>query len=485
MSADREILEASLPGYEIGDELGRGGWGVVVHGRHRKLGREVAIKLLPGVVGSDPAVRDRFLTEARTVAALDHPHLVPLFDYVEHDGACIIVMELLSGGTLWDRMTGGGVAANEAIAITLASLVGLDHAHAHGIMHRDLKPENLLFSSRGILKIADFGIAKQVADRDSPLTVVGSIIGTPAYMAPEQADGGEIGPATDVYAIATVLYEMLAGALPIPVAGEVIAQLVAKTTTDPTPLASVVPQWAGPIDDVLSKALVRDPAQRLPTAMAFATELADAATEVLGPGWLQQGPITVLGAGRLVAITERDTIASPATSVPSPVEPDQVSTPAVVAAPVSPRDTGSPETIAVTMPPPAPSRGRRRPALIGAVAAVAAVVAAVVAIVALGGDPDDTAAGRTATATATVAEADESGVQPASDAATAAGEAFDAAERTRLLDECAALRVATETCTCAADAIALLPADDIRAGMELLPRLTSPFEAVFDECFQQ
>ncbi len=175
------------------------------------------------------------MTEARTVAALDHPHLVPLFDYVEHDGACVIVMELLSGGTLWDRMVGGDVPADDAIAITLASLVGLDHAHAHGIMHRDLKPENLLFSARGTLKIADFGIAKQLADRATPLTLAGSIIGTPAYMAPEQADGSDVGPATDVYAMATVLYEMLSGQLPVPASGDVIAQLVAKTTTDPTP----------------------------------------------------------------------------------------------------------------------------------------------------------------------------------------------------------------------------------------------------------
>lgn len=492
MAADRDILQASLPGYEIGDELGRGGWGVVVHGRHRKLGREVAIKLLPGAFGTDPAVRDRFLTEARTVAALDHPHLVPLFDYVEHDGACIIVMELLSGGTLWDRMTSGGVAPNEAIALTLASLVGLDHAHAHGIMHRDLKPENLLFSSRGILKIADFGIAKQVADRDTPLTVVGSIIGTPAYMAPEQADGGEIGPATDVYAMATVLYEMLTGALPVPVAGDVIAQLVAKTTTDPTPLAAVVPGWAGPIDDVVSKALVRDPAQRIPTAMAFATELAGAATEVLGPGWLQQGPITVLGAGRLVAITERSaTAGAPAPSVPPSVRPDAGVAGATGTGPAQATDaaslaphraTGSPETIVVAEPPDGSPPKRRRSLLVGAAAAVVVVAAAVAGIFVLGGDPDDTEASPTPTATATVAP-DEPVAPAATDVATAAGGAFDDAERTRFLDECSA-EVPVETCTCAADAIALLPADDIAAGMDLLPDLTAPFAAVFDECIQ-
>jgi serine/threonine-protein kinase len=484
MAADREILEASLPGYEIGDELGRGGWGVVVRGRHRKLGREVAIKLLPGAFGSDPAVRDRFLAEARTVAALDHPHLVPLFDYVEHDGACIIVMELLSGGTLWDRMTGGGVAPNEAIAITLASLVGLDHAHAHGIMHRDLKPENLLFSSRGILKIADFGIAKQVADRDTPLTVVGSIIGTPAYMAPEQADGGEIGPATDVYAMATVLYEMLTGTLPVPVAGEVIAQLVAKTTTDPTPLAAVVPKWAGPIDEVLSKALVRDPAQRIPTAMAFATELADAATAVLGPGWLQQGPITVLGAGKVVAITERSATVSPASSVSSPGGPDAGPALATVTASAAPhRETGSPETIVVAAASdPSPPK-RRRSVLIGAAAAVVAVAAVVAGIFVLGGDPDDTAAATATAGTATVASGDP-GDPAVTDVTTVAGGAFDDAARDRFLDECAADEVASETCTCAADAIALLPADDVRAGMDLLPKLTAPFEAVFDECIR-
>ncbi|MFN3219132.1 MAG: protein kinase domain-containing protein [Acidimicrobiales bacterium] len=415
---------------------------------------------------------------------------MPLFDYVEHDGACIIVMELLSGGTLWDRMTDGGVAPNEAIALTLASLVGLDHAHAHGIMHRDLKPENLLFSSRGILKIADFGIAKQVADRDSPLTVVGSIIGTPAYMAPEQADGGEIGPATDVYAMATVLYEMLTGALPVPVTGDVIAQLVAKTTTDPIPLAAVVPRWAGPIDEVVSKALVRDPAQRIPTAMAFATELAGAATEVLGPGWLQQGPITVLGAGRLVAITERHTTASPASSAPpsarsaAGIAEATGSGPAQAtdAGPAAPhRATGSPETIVVAEPPDVSSPKRKRSVLIGAAAAVVAVAAVVAGIFVLGGDPDDSEASPTRTATATVAPDDP--VAPAATTTTAGG-VFDDAERTRFLDECSA-EVPAETCTCAADAIALLPADDIAAGMELLPDLTAPFAAVFDECIQQ
>lgn len=492
MAADRDILQASLPGYEIGAEIGRGGWGVVFHGRHRKLGREVAIKLLPGAFGTDPGVRDRFLTEARTVAALDHPHLVPLFDYVEHDGACIIVMELLSGGTLWDRMTGGGVAPNEAIALTLASLVGLDHAHAHGIMHRDLKPENLLFSSRGILKIADFGIAKQVADRDTPLTVVGSIIGTPAYMAPEQADGGEIGPATDVYSMATVLYEMLTGALPVPVAGDVIAQLVAKTTTDPIPLAAIAPRWAGPIDEVVSKALVRDPAQRIPTAMAFATELAGAATEVLGPGWLQQGPITVLGAGRLVAITERHTTAPPASSAPpsarsaAGIAEATGSGPAQAAdaGPAAPhRATGSPETVVVAEPPDVSSPKRKRSVLIGAAAAVVAVAAVVAGIFVLGGDPDDSEASPTRTATATVAP-DEPVAPAATDSTTTTGGVFDDAERTRFLDECSA-EVPAETCTCAADAIALLPADDIAAGMELLPDLTAPFAAVFDECIQQ
>jgi serine/threonine protein kinase len=327
MTVDRQLLEQCLPGYEVAEEIGRGGWGVVLRGRHRKLGREVAIKQLPAGVGDDPAARERFLAEARIVASLDHPHLVPLFDYVEHEGTCVIVMELLSGGTLWDRFRDDGLAPDEAIAAVLAALVALDHAHERGVLHRDLKPENLLFSSSGVLKIADFGIAKDLAAASSKSTLAGAVVGTPAYMAPEQADGSPVTPATDVYSAAAMLYELLSGALPFPGDQDVITQLVRKTTTDPVPLVVAAPAFEGPVADVVMRALARDPAARIPTAMDFARELAVAATALFGPGWLRQCSVSVLGAGQIVSSTEQVPPApSPApTQAPTVViRPDEI-----------------------------------------------------------------------------------------------------------------------------------------------------------------
>ena len=162
MDRIRELLSAALPRYDIGSEIGRGGLGVVYEGRHRDLGRAVAIKQLAGSFGADPSLRDRFLDEARLVAGLDHPHIVPVYDFVEHDGLCVIVMEYCSGGTLWSRFQTRGLRTDEAVAVVLATAVGLHHAHTHGVLHRDVKPENILYSATGTAKIADFGIAGKV-----------------------------------------------------------------------------------------------------------------------------------------------------------------------------------------------------------------------------------------------------------------------------------------------------------------------------------
>ena len=148
---DRKLVEEALPSYEIGGELGRGGWGVVLSGRHRDLGRDVAIKQLPRAFAADANVRARFLAEARVLAALDHPHIVPVYDFVERDGLCLLVMERLSGGTVWSRFTEQGVSMDDACAIVLATCAALDAAHAHGVLHRDIKPENLMFTGSGTL----------------------------------------------------------------------------------------------------------------------------------------------------------------------------------------------------------------------------------------------------------------------------------------------------------------------------------------------
>src|SRR5438874_6401149 len=121
MALDQELIEAALPLYEVHGELGRGAWGVVLAARHRQLGREVAIKQLPRAFGADPAVRARFVAEARLLASLDHPHIVPVYDYVEADGLCLLVMEKLPGGTVWSRFTSAGVTPEAACALVLAA----------------------------------------------------------------------------------------------------------------------------------------------------------------------------------------------------------------------------------------------------------------------------------------------------------------------------------------------------------------------------
>ena len=201
MNFDRELLSSVLPAYEIGEELGQGGMGVVVSGQHRQLDRRVAIKQLPEAFAADPGVRRRFTAEARVLASLDHPHVVPVYDFVEREGVCLLVMELLPGGTLRSR-----VAPRAAAPLRTRSRCrwpassGLSAAHRRGILHRDVKPENMLFAVSGVLKVTDFGIAKVIGGPGTVLTRVGDVVGTPAYIAPEQVRGGKLSPATDVYA---------------------------------------------------------------------------------------------------------------------------------------------------------------------------------------------------------------------------------------------------------------------------------------------
>ena len=138
--------------------------------------------------------RARFVTEARLLAALDHPHVVPVFDFVEKDGLCLLVMELLPGGTVWSRFGGNGFTPPAACATVLAASAGLQAAHEKNVLHRDVKPENLMFSSEGVLKVTDFGIAKVVGGDSTLATRAGEVLGTPAYIAPEQARGARFLP---------------------------------------------------------------------------------------------------------------------------------------------------------------------------------------------------------------------------------------------------------------------------------------------------
>jgi serine/threonine protein kinase len=303
MSFDRELLAAALPAYDIGEQLGRGGMGEVISGQHRQLGRRVAIKQLPAAFAADPEVRRRFTAEARVLASLDHPHVVPVYDFVEHDGVCLLVMELLPGGTLRSHVqAAGGFTAPRAVAVCLACTSGLAAAHRHGVLHRDVKPENMLFAASGVLKVADFGIAKVLGGTGTVLTRRGEVIGTPAYMAPEQVRGGQVSPATDVYATATMLYELLAGVLPFPPDGQAddMALLFRHAYEKPVPLREVAPGVPEPVAAVVMRALATEPADRFESAESFGAALARAGTQAWGEGWLSAEQIPIMDA---VAIT--------------------------------------------------------------------------------------------------------------------------------------------------------------------------------------
>lgn len=301
---DVEVLARLLPGYEIGAELGRGGFGVVLAGRHKQLGRAVAIKELPPNLAGDAAVRSRFVAEARLLASLDHPHVVPVYDYVEKDGVCALVMEALTGGTVWGHFTTRGYPPAAACALVMVACSGLHHAHQHGILHRDVKPENLLLTDGGQLKVADFGIAKVLGNNDALATQGGDILGTPAYMAPEQAQGTDLGPTADVYAAGVMLYELLSGALPFSEDGGGLAIVYRHVHEQPKPLRDVAPTVPAALADVVMRAIARNPSDRYASAEELAVAIGEAAGQSFGPGWLEASQVPVLGGGAILASTK-------------------------------------------------------------------------------------------------------------------------------------------------------------------------------------
>lgn len=275
---------AALPQYSVGEQIGEGGMGVVYGGVHRQLGRPVAIKRLPHAVAEDPRMSERFEHEARLLARLDHPHIVPVYDYVRQHGEHLLVMERLDGGTVWSRFAKDGLTAQQSCGIVLAALSGLHAAHEAGVLHLDVKPKNLLFTGNGLVKVADFGISQVVSEGATLVTHAGAVLGTPAYIAPEQALGNALTPAADVYATGTVLYELLSGDLPFERGGGPLAMIQKRVYQEPRPLPNV-PE---PLASVVMRSLVRDPSARYRNAETFAIDLAGAAAQEFGPDWLMR-----------------------------------------------------------------------------------------------------------------------------------------------------------------------------------------------------
>ena len=313
---ERDAITAALVAYEVGEELGRGSWGVVYAGRHRRLERDVAIKLLAPAVAADEGVRARFLAEGRVLASLDHPHVVPVYDAVEHDGHCMLVMERLRGGSLADRVP---LAPPAAVAVALAAAAGLQHAHDRGLLHRDVKPDNLLFGGDGVLKVTDFGIAKVVGAAAPLLTAPGDALGTPAFMAPEQIRGGALTAAADTYALAATLYLTLAGSLPFDATGDVAAVLYRRAHEPARPLEA--PQLPAAIAAIVDAALALDPAERPESVEGFGVALALAARDAWGPEWLAASGVPLRAAGAIADAARGGAVT--ATVVAAPVGLDR------------------------------------------------------------------------------------------------------------------------------------------------------------------
>jgi serine/threonine-protein kinase len=271
MLIDRARIDTVLPDHELGAELGRGGFGVVLAARHRRLGRDDAVKVL----AADG--QDRFPSVARILAELEHPHLVRVHDQVAEAEMPLLVMERVTGGSLADRLT-EPCPPERACALGLAVADALAVAHGRGLIHRDLQPDNLLFAADGTVEVADVGIAEIF---HGSATAANALLRTPLYLAPEQITDGAIGPATDLYALGIVLYRLLAGYPPVPEGTPSAAVLEFHRRQHPPPLTGAPPEVA----EVVLRALEKDPTARQPTARDFAYELADAAGAAFGPGW--------------------------------------------------------------------------------------------------------------------------------------------------------------------------------------------------------
>jgi serine/threonine-protein kinase len=262
------LIGRKLGKYEITALIGKGGMATVYKGYQPDIERYVAIKVLPPHPGQDEQFIERFRLEARTIARLQHPHILPLYDYGSEDGILYLVMALMDGGSLSERIRKRGAMSPvevESILNPIAS--ALDYAHRQGFIHRDIKPDNILLDREGFAALADFGIVKML-EAGSGLTATGGLMGTPAYMSPEQGQGLEVDSRSDVYSLGVVVFEMLAGKPPFQ--ADTPMQLVFKQINAPIPeLSGVRPGLPAALDEVMHRALAKDPDTRYQTATAL------------------------------------------------------------------------------------------------------------------------------------------------------------------------------------------------------------------------
>jgi hypothetical protein len=363
-------------GYRIERRLGRGGMGILYLAIEPGLERQVALKLIAPEAAADDVFAKRFVEESRIAASIEHPNVVPIYAAGEQDGVPFIAMRYVSGSDLSRRIAREGRLQPARAAALIAQVGnGLDAIHAAGLVHRDVKPANVLLSGgegEEHAYITDFGVARNVAT-ESGLTQTGRFVGTLDYVAPEQISGGAVDARADVYALGCLLFKLLTGEVPFPRDGEA-ARLYAHLN-DPPPAPSLyAPEVSMALDDVVIRAMSKQPDDRYPSAGDLGRAAAAAVT-----GTNVAVPERTVATGA-AATREPQTVTSPQPATPAPT-PD----PTVATRPLEAERGPGAER------PPA-GGGRRRPLLLAGALAAVALVTAAIAIASSGGDGDDATA---------------------------------------------------------------------------------------------
>ncbi len=296
-----------IPGYRVVGQAGRGGMGAVYRAQQISTNRTVALKLIGRPGEARQADLAQFRGEAEVVARLEHPRIVPLYDYGEVEGVPYLAMRYLPGGTVADRLEGGPIPAGQAMAWLRAIAEAIDFAHSRGLIHRDIKPSNMLLDEAGNAYLGDFGIAGVLKEAAEGLPT-----GSAAYMSPEQGQGKSAGPSSDTYALAVTAFELLTGHKPY--ASETALGTIVRHIEDPIPSAIVLnPKLPPAVDRALAHGMAKEPQARPATAVALVDEITSALAQPLEPAaaapakrrlppWVWLVGVAVLGIGGLAVL---------------------------------------------------------------------------------------------------------------------------------------------------------------------------------------
>src|SRR5262249_39584481 len=265
-------MQQTLGKYQLGELLGQGGMGAVYRSFHPLLNRPVAVKVMLATIAADPQAHQRFLREAQIVAALSHPNIVNIFDVDIQDGKPYIVMDFAEGGSLAARLRSGPIGLDEALRLAIPLADALAYAHGQGLIHRDLKPANVLLRPDGSPVLADFGLARAaIVDSAAQITATGAVLGTLAYMAPEQFGGRPTDARADIYAFGVMLYEMLTGRVPFD--GDSAQVMFGHLQQLPPPPRQLNPALPDGAERLVLRMLEKDPDARPQNAAEVAEAL--------------------------------------------------------------------------------------------------------------------------------------------------------------------------------------------------------------------